>query len=393
MIVVDKSETKLYFVSDFQSDSSISINTAYKINVAFLSMENYLFISYMKSNFVPVYVLYFSKDEITEENKINVEFFREIAFSVQYLIFDIDESGLGLIFYGKNYIQLYNMRSAYNIEYIRQLPLFRYAKEYQFAYNSNVNDIVYIRYEGFLYVVFKHHINPVERYLMIYDLNDNTHNSLNKVISLSKSYFHTDLYLFAEKISTASTIYLYVFYGDDIYQFIKVEPDNILKREYNETGNLFFLPKTVSDMPIYPPGNITLLIHPLYSPYTHYRNTTMVLNINWVNIGLMLEARTPGKNIDYIHNDNDLTLSFLDFFDGFNSSYRLLNENQIVEESTQVSITKDRFETYIIESVSDSNYVILSFMWSENFLFLFYNGHGSQHLMQVSIFTINWLDL
>ena len=99
------------------------------------------------------------------------------------------------------------------------------------------------------------------------------------VISLNKTYYKSNLYLFAEKIDIVSTIYLYVFYGDDIYQFIKVEPDNILKREYNETANLF-LPRSIDNMKVYPPNNITLLINPLYRPYVHHRNTTMVLNIN-----------------------------------------------------------------------------------------------------------------
>lgn len=78
----------------------------------------------------------------------------------------------------------------------------------------------------------------------------------------------------------------------------------------------------------------------------------------------MIESRIPEKeSINYENNDSNLNISFLDYFDGFNNSYKLLSpELTEVNNNRNFIIAKDKFESYIIESVSDSNYVIQSLM-------------------------------
>jgi hypothetical protein len=145
-----------------------------------------------------------------------------------------------------------------------------------------------------------------------------------------------------------------------------------------------FLPKNQSEMKNYPENEVQLLVYPLYSLYPHVQNTTMNITVVATNHGLKIESRKEDSKISYAQLDSQsLSLSLLDYFDGFNSFFNLDYFGKFENNVSSFNYTwakEIKFE-HIIDAVNSNTQVEYAFMLDESSMMVFYDAID---LVQVS---------
>lgn len=224
---------------------------------------------------------------------------------------------------------------------------------------------------------------PTIKKLLIFYLKTITHNALVSLIDLDETLYKEDNYIFIEDSLTTSPIFLYVFYGGKTYQAFRFQPENLLKNSRAENRDLF-LPGNQSNMRNYPENEVQLMIYPDYSKYPHIANTTMNVKVVATNHGLKIESRKEENKIWYTQLDSDiLSLSLLDYFDGFNVFYNLDYFDQFKTDDPPFNYTwtNERKIDHIIDAVNSNTQVEYAFMLSNETMVVFYD---TIDLVQVS---------
>ena len=383
MIFVEKSEKKLFFVSDSDYYEDYELQTSIKVKNAFTCCHNYLFLTHRDSNIISAYSTFkFFSDDIGK-TILTTEFQNEIILNLKtYIDVDIDIDGLTIVLSGNSEIDVYQVDNLFNMQFVRRLPMFRYKNSMTFWKNLDENNVVFLRNGMLLYIIMVDQFNPKEKRLFIYSLNTFSHDSLISLIKLDEKLFMEDNHIFIEGSPTRTPIYIFVFYGGNIYQFFNFQPHNLLKKDNEVTDNLF-LPAKLQNMATYPDNTVNITVYPDYSAYPHVENTSLSISIDCENNGLMIESRTRDNLITYPLIEHDLRLSMFDYLDGFNISFKLDYFNRGVGDppfrySSNGVIT----ESYLIDSVSKTNKVKHGFIYNYLYLFLFFEN---DFLLQVPL--------
>ena len=331
--------------------------------------KDLLIVTYYAKNKVSVYKLSKYSDDRTEY--LTTEFLNDLVFEIPLLEFNTKGTNIALTFSGNNTMQLFEIISAYSIDFIREIPLFKYKRNMNFLINSDTNDITYARYEEFLYIVLLNFENEKDKKLFWFNLNDTNYDTLYSVISLDPYYYDSNNKIFIESGKFISTIYIYLFYGGKQYQYIKFEPQNRIQITNNEVTELC-LPKDSKSMDYYPKINITMLLYPYYNDYTPAQNKSIEIVLMCMNYGLKIESRASSNLVSYQNKEGKATISLLDYFDGFNCNFQVSTENV---NSNIYSLSQDISYNYLLESVSSTQNVIFTVEYT-NFILVFFSQLG-----------------
>lgn len=328
-----------------------------------------------------MYKVYRYQNETTSQQAITIEPVRKLNLQTKYAVFDVDMNGLAVVLSYPNLVRLWQVESPYQVRFVRQLPFFKYASNMIFWTNFNKHDIVYNRQGDMLYLIMVNQFHFSNRALFIYDLLETSHNCLKAVISLDNNYSKKKIFLYVDSIENLSTIFIYAFYEDKHYQFIKFEPDNVLAKNASSSLPLF-LPPDFKSLTSYPDSVAVLLVSPLHWQNSFLPSLTLRLEVASKNTGLMIERRHTDERLSYLDNDAALNVSLLDYFDGFdgfdgfNGDYSLRVNGQTYDEQTmeRYKVSEDRHYEYIIEYTSETNRLKAAFVFENTYLLLFFES-------------------
>lgn len=226
---------------------------------------------------IPVYkVTRIVEHEVTKS--ISIDFLSTFTFEDEIIEFDTQDSERAVIFTGENEIQVWQIVSPYQKEFVRKLPFFKYADHMVFYINEDDLKVTYARIDRFLYVVMVNKEDRKEKKLFCFNMLKTSHDTLYSVIPLDDKLTDLSNRIFIESNQFESTIYIYLFYGGRIYQLIKFEPENILKKTEKNDLELF-LPSNYNELKRYPSGEVTMMLYPRYEDYTPTQNTSILLNV------------------------------------------------------------------------------------------------------------------
>jgi hypothetical protein len=156
-VLIDESETSLFFVS---RDGHLEATKFIKNKVKDLDVYNdLLFVTHFDTNYVPVYKISSYFDKWYQREYIQVDFLNNYEFSTEIKEFNTKDTCQAVIFQNDNLIEIWEIGSPYKIEFVRALPFFMYKNDYKFYFNTRLEQIIYARFERFLYVIM---INPEE---------------------------------------------------------------------------------------------------------------------------------------------------------------------------------------------------------------------------------------
>lgn len=299
IVYIDQKEKTIIVNSPMTDVVDYVYSASHKIYNAHICLDDHLYLSYYNSSKIsPFKIVIYKKEKISY---LSLEVAYEIDFKKQYLVFDIGYDGVGTVFFDNNTIWVFQAGKYSEMNYVRELPLFGYKNSYFFSYNSGSNHPTFIRNGQYLYIILKRNEGFLEKYLFIYDLHENSHNTLKSVVPLDLERGHDDNYITIGSSHYKKNICIYIFFGGKHFQFVVFEPFNILKLPDNSNSTLF-LPKDLSTYSNYQNSSFVLKIYPdvLGCP----QNRTIVpneafLNVNATNYGLMINSRVPSRKLHY----------------------------------------------------------------------------------------------
>lgn len=70
---------------------------------------------------------------------------------------------------------------------------------------------------------------------------------LYTIIPLAKDLSHLENRVFIERSLSASTMFLYLFYGDKIFQYVRFEPDNLMMQTRDGIRDIFLPTQCVGE--------------------------------------------------------------------------------------------------------------------------------------------------
>lgn len=104
-------------------------------------------------------------------------------------------------------------------------------------------------------------------------------------------------------------------------------------------------------------------IFPIKTHHTQTVNESHQININSRNIGLVVKHRNTEEGIiTRVHDAFPVTLSLLDFFDGFNISYSMAEVSGGSADFTW-TLSGDNIENYLLDAVNVDQKVLYSFQY------------------------------
>lgn len=123
-----------------------------------------MFVTFYDQTYISVYKVYRTiVDGVEYLNADNLNDYNSFGYKI--IEFDTHDTSITLLFSGQNTIEMYRIENAYDIEYIRVLPFFKYRKDYEFYFNEDHNLITFARLERFLYVIMRHKQNKNDKKL------------------------------------------------------------------------------------------------------------------------------------------------------------------------------------------------------------------------------------
>ena len=89
---------------------------------------------------------------------------------------------------------------------------------------------------------------------------------------------------------------------------------------------------------------------------------------------MMIESRVPNNQLAYFRNQESLKLSLLDYFDGYNISYKLdyYDRQSGKNTSFEYYMPEDTKDSYVIDISREDNPIIAAFQFYHKYLFLFF---------------------
>jgi hypothetical protein len=374
LVFIDSRETTLFFISREgvkEAEKFIS-RPVQNLDV----FKDLLFVTHFNYNKIPVYKV----SRFTDTGGkvfLQVDLLSSFIFKHNIHDFDTKNSKDALVFSQDNIIELWEIVSPYKIDYIRMLPFFKYFDTMKFYISEGENKVVFARYDRFLYVIMVGKSDPKLKKLFCFNMLKVSHDALYSVIQIDRDLADKSNGLLVESSTFESTIYIYLFYGGSIYQLIKFEPENLLKKL--EVGGEIFLPKTDINLRTFPDANITLTLFPIYEDYNATETQSIDLFIVCRNFGFKIESMVAGNEIIYSNKEGETFMSLLDHFDGFNNTFELIYNEPGDKDYLTYKFESDSMQSYLLESVNSSVKPIYSLEFNEK-VAVFYNSNS---LLQV----------
>ncbi|CAI2386409.1 unnamed protein product [Moneuplotes crassus] len=387
MILVGKNEKILYFITD---DTENRIFTKYKtkdrVSSAFLYDKDKVYITYY--NLTKVTILHileapyeskkmeFGENQVTGKLQITVFYVCDSETDFAYISANIGNDGVCIFLNNPNFIDIYTINRVCEFQFERQLPLYTEANNTKFWENSLTGQPVHERNGNHFYIIIEKDGNQRGKFLYIYDLFTFAHNSLVTKVLLNPGLHESDNFLFIDSIETYSTIFIYIFYGTDQYEFFEIEPKNLFVNKPEEV-NRWFLSQSDIERNVYPEKIFGFLISPENLPKTSQnRLDRLKLRVDCSNTGLKIDNKLGKRTLSYTQNEGALRLSLSDMFDGFNISYNVYDPNSKNSSDLPCEVTKseEKFNWLILDSVTQDRWVDSAFVF-ENLTFVIFKEH------------------
>lgn len=274
------------------------------------------------------------------------------------MAFDINDKGVAVVFSLQNTMEVYQTRTIYFLDFVRRLPLYTFRDNWRFVTNSRSPQPVFRRLNECLYIVMANILDQLDRRIFIYKLDRSSHDSLNKVIQLDKEYGYLDTFLFTEKLSSYRSVFVYVFYDANTYQFITYEPDSALIHYSKEN---YESPKLTEWVDPHRDELVKLKVFPLKTMETQIMNETFDVWIHCTNQGLMINQRRRTETLAFMNEHEAIRIQMLDKFTGYNMSYSLkVTDNQGNKQFSYL-LSEDTIDDYLIEAVNGMLQVAYAF--------------------------------
>jgi len=295
---------------------------------------------------------------VNDKNEISLEFINYITFPEgKYSAFDIDCEGRAIIFYGMNSISLYQVSSRYTLNFIRKFPMYRFHMEMSFEIREETGQPIFQLLQDSLYILMGSLENPKDKRIFIYRITATSHNSLLNVIQLDENYTQYDLYLSTERISGFDSIVIYLFYNGRVYQYIQYQIENTIVPTFKNTTILV----DPNDDDSFQTLDVPFKVFPIKTHWSQFMNDSHKVNILSQNTGLVVKQRNTGGVINVVQNDFPVTLSLLDYFEGFSLEYSL--QSVVGGEDVSISLSGDNMDTYLLDAINATQRVLYSFQY------------------------------
>ena len=236
--------------------------------------------------------------------------------------------------------------------------MYTFKDSWRFVTNARSPQPVFRRLNECLYIVMANILDPLDRRIFIYKLDRPSHDSLNKIIQLDKEYGHLDTFLFTEKLNSYRSVFVYVFYDANIYQFITYEPDSALIHYSNKNSEPLQLTKWVDP---HRDELVMLKVFPLKTMEAQTMNETIDVWIHCTNQGLMINQRGRREPLSFTNEHDRVRIAMLDQFTGYNMSYSLKVTDVHGDKQFSYSLSHDTVEEYLIEAVNGMVQVAYAF--------------------------------
>lgn len=227
-----------------QSGAFQTIRTQRKVSDIKFCCEELIFISYVDSNVVSFFQIHKDRNYDTQLNEISIEVFRELVYESKIMYLNINEGGNLLLFSGRNTIEHLQIMNINTIAFHRILPFFGFAAYMEFQINQEDNRIAFNNEKDRLFVVMVNMNDKNDKRLFCFNLarNELKHDMLYTVIPLDRELASLDNKMYVESSVTLSTMFLYLFYGDTMFQYVRFEPENLMMQTRDGIKDIF-LPK------------------------------------------------------------------------------------------------------------------------------------------------------
>lgn len=370
LVLIDERETRLFFASRSGIvEDTISLSK----RVRNLDMfGDLLFVNYYESKEVPVIKI--SRFINGDKEEISSELLNTFYFNNTIREFSTMESENMVIFSASRQIEIWRIRSAFTVDYVRVLPFFKYEDVMEFYVSEEDNRIVQARFDRFLYVIMINRKDPTDKKLFCYNMLRTSHDSLYSVIKLDKKYADLSNRIFIESNMFSSTVYIYLFYGGRRHQLIKFEPENLMT-QINKTEGELFLPFNNGVQSTYPPKDVRMTMYPIYEDFVPTQNKSIDLVISCRNHGLKIESRVPSNNLSFQNREGEMLLALTDHFDGFNNTFEISYDNPRKERLLTYEFNEDSKTRHLLEAVNSTQTVIFSMMY-DDYVLVFYENNG-----------------
>ena len=281
-------------------------------------------------------------------------------------------------------LYLIKVKGIDDYEVVRKMPLFEFESFMEFRVNSVNEQVVFLFRNHTLLVVMRSKYDFKYIRVFCYDTSQVSHSSLYTIIPLEERYFENKINIFIGFNDYKTTIPVYVIYDSKIIRKILVEPE-IFLAQTNWESNKIFLPENYRNLPSYLDDNVTISIFPNYNSVNNFES--WYLTFFWYNYGLLIETTLESQQLDITaHVRGNLTISLLDIFNGFNSTFQynsINNKNQDAIKHLDINFSKNNKSLYILEFSKTDQAVLYSFEYMKAYLFIFFTG--DDYLLQVSI--------
>lgn len=357
-ILVEESEKIILIASTQRNNRNFVIETSQRVNDVHPCCDNHIYFSFYNSSTISAYRKFRYYSVATNSHYISIEYADSFRFPNNYLAFDIDDKGVALVFSLQNTIEVYQTRTIYFLDFVRRLPMYTFKDNWRFVTNARSPQPVFRRLNECLYIVMANILDPLDRRIFIYKLDRPSHDSLNKIIQLDKEYGHLDTFLFTEKLNSYRSVFVYVFYDANIYQFITYEPDSALIHYSNKNSEILQLKEWVDP---HRDELVMLKVFPLKTMEAQTMNETIDVWIHCTNQGLMINQRGRREPLSFTNEHDRVRIAMLDQFTGYNMSYSLKVTDVHGDKQFSYSLSHDTVEEYLIEAVNGMVHVAYAF--------------------------------
>ncbi|CAI2383900.1 unnamed protein product [Moneuplotes crassus] len=222
-------KSEIYFINEHDQTYNFKLEFKKKeVRDIFMYKEMYVYFTFSNDTEVSVYKVYQTNDEKKSES-MSTQHECTISVHDKYRLAHIGKDGISIFFSGLNKIDIYSLKNPCNFQFERTLPFSRSSRychssskseegQYSscnsvfFHLTKDTYEPVYERNGKFLFVVVTDSYFDFLKYLLIFDIKTNSHDSLVTQISLGLSLGKYELDLYTERIVSSSLVAIYVSY-------------------------------------------------------------------------------------------------------------------------------------------------------------------------------------
>jgi len=229
----------------------------------------------------------------------------------------------------------------------------------RFLINDDNGKPVFERFYACIYVIMVNEEDTSDRRIFIYNMDTTSHNSLVKTITLSPDYAGMHSYLFVQKASGINSVFIYLFFEGQIFQFINFELFSIIIAK-DQLVQPFVIHEGEN---AYQDVTVELDLFPLKTSQYQHQNETLNGRIYNSNQGLIIVNKVQRDGLLFSNERQTSRIATLDHFDGFNMSFRLADYDRNSSSTSDFNFifSEDKTENYSLKIVKNSQRVIDSF--------------------------------